>query len=244
MKLIEQYQKSGKLLEEQLLGCECSVKKVVELQELKYRISVLSTMRMFEGSAPIDGTLDDIAYHFRILTKYIGFLIEERKMGKKTDEAGQKKRKTAAEALESVFESKKEEYEEYDFEENPSTYMKFVNGVICTVIPAWVQYRDSYIDVSKLPIGEEKAGKAEKTEKKPVSEEDEVKKSMAVACPLSRFKGKTLGEVLREEPEVLTYLAVKGADKYKETHPQVVKAAKILCEYAKKKSKRAEEDAA
>ena len=35
MKLIEQYQKSGKLLEEQLLGCECSVKKVVELQELK-----------------------------------------------------------------------------------------------------------------------------------------------------------------------------------------------------------------
>ena len=112
------------------------------------------------------------------------------------------------------------------------------------MIPAWVQYRDSYIDVSKLPIGEEKAGKAEKTEKKSVSEEDEVKKSMAVACPLSRFKGRTLGEVLREEHEVINYLALKGADKYKETHPEAVKAAKIICEYAKKKSKRAEEDTA
>ena len=75
-------------------------------------------------------------------------------------------------------------------------------------------------------------------------EEDPFQKALSIMCPLSRFKGKTLGEVLREEPEVLTYLAVKGADKYKETHPQVVKAAKILCEYAKKKSKRAEEDAA
>lgn len=241
MKLIEQYQKSGKLLEEQLLGCECSVKKVVELQELKYRISVLSTMRMFEGSAPIDGTLDDIAYHFRILTKYIGFLIEERKMGKKTDEAGQKKRKTAAEALASVFESKKEEFEEYDFEEKPGTYAKFVSEVLCTVIPAWVQYRDSYIDVSKLPIGEEKSEKPEKKEKK---EEDPFQKALSIMCPLSRFKGKTLGEVLREEPEVINYLALKGADKYKETHPEAVKAAKIICEYAKKKSKHAEEDAA
>ena len=141
----------------------------------------------------------------------------------------------------SVFESKKEEFEEYDFEEKPGTYAKFVSGVLCTVIPAWVQYRDSYIDVSKLPIGEEKSEKPEKKEKK---EEDPFQKALSIMCPLSRFKGKTLGEVLREEPEVINYLALKGADKYKETHPEAVKAAKIICEYAKKKSKHAEEDAA
>ena len=221
---------------------ECSVKKVVEVQELKYRISVLSTLRTFECSAPIDGTLEDIRFHFRTLTKYIGFLIAERKMGKKTDEAGQKKRETVLEVLENIVESKKEEFEECDFEEKAGAYAKFVNAVIGTVISAWVQYRDAYIDVSKLPVGEQTMEKADKKEED--SEEDATKKAMSVMCPLSRFKDKTLGEVLRLDPSVINYLAVKGADKYKETHPQAVKAAKILCEYAKKKTKQTEEDVA
>lgn len=239
MKLIEQYQKSGKLLEEQLVGGECSVKKVVDVQELKYRISVLSTMRTFEGSAPIDGTTDDINFHFRILTKYLAFLIEERRMGKKTDDAGKKKRETALGVLEDIFESKKEEFDEQDFEEHPASYMKFVRGVLSTIIPAWAQYRDAYVDVSKLPVGEEKE-EPKKSEKK----EDPVKKALTVQCPLSRFKGKTLGDVLREEPEVISYLANKGAEKYGKTHPEAVKSAKILCDYAKNKTKQAEEDAA
>jgi len=241
MKLIEQYQKSGKLLEEQLVGGECSVKKVVEVQELKYRISILSTMRTFEGSAPIDGTTDDINFHFRILTKYLAFLIEERRMGKKTDDAGKKKRETALGVLEDIFESKKEEFDEQDFEENPVTYMKFVRGVLSTIIPAWVQYRDTYVDVSKLPVGEEKQ---EEKDSKGTPEDDPMQKALSVMCPLSRFKGKTLGEVLREDPSVINYLAGKGADKYKETHPKAVESAKLLCEYAKKKSKQTEETAA
>ena len=241
MKLIEQYQMSGKLLEEKLSDGECSVKKVVEVQELKYRISVLSTMRMFENSAPIGGTMDDINYHFRIMAKFLAFLIEERKMGKKTDEVGQKKRKTALGVLEDVFESKKEEFEEYDFEEKAGAYAKFVKETLGAIVPAWAQYRDAYVDVSKLPIEEKSQEEPKKSEAK---EDDPVKKALGVACPLSRFKGKTLGEVLRIDPEAINYLAGKGADKYGENHPEVVKSAKILCEYAKKKSKQAEEDAA
>ena len=86
----------------------------------------------------------------------------------------------------------------------------------------------------------------EKQEKKASEEatEDPMEKALSVMCPLSRFKGKTLGEVLREDPSVINYLAGKGADKYKETHPKVVESAKLLCEYAKKKSKQTEETAA
>ena len=94
----------------------------------------------------------------------------------------------------------------------------------------------------------EEAGKTHKViktkQQKEKKEEEPFQKALSIMCPLSRFKGKTLGEVLREEPEVINYLALKGADKYKETHPEAVKAAKIICEYAKKKSKQAEEDAA
>ncbi len=242
MKLIEQYQKSGKLLEEQLLDGKCSLKKVVDVQELKYRISVLSTMRTFENSAPIGGTLEDINFHFRILTKFVAFLIEERRMGKKTDATGQKKRETALEVLENIFESKKSEFEEYDFEEKADSYMKFVQSILCCIVPAWAQYRDTYIDVSKLPVEEEQ--KQEESEEDESSQDDPMEKALAVMCPLSRFKGKTLGEVLREDPSVINYLANKGAEKYGASHPEVVKSAKLLCEYAKKKSKQTEEDAA
>ena len=240
MKLIEQYQKSGKLLEEQLLGGECSLKKVVDVQELKYRVSVLSTMRTFENSAPIGGETEDVNFHFRILTKFVGLLIAERRTGRKVDEVGQKKRETALEVLENIFESKKEEFEESDFEEKAGSYAKFVQGFLCAIVPAWAQYRDTYVDVSKLPVGEEKQEKKTSEE----TTEDPMEKALSVMCPLSRFRGKTLGEVLREDPSVINYLAGKGADKYKETHPKVVESAKLLCEYAKKKSKQTEETAA
>ena len=236
MKLIEQYQKSGKLLEEQLLGGECSLKKVVDVQELKYRVSVLSTMRTFENSAPIGGETEDINFHFRILTKFVGLLIAERRTGRKVDEAGQKKRETALEVLENIFESKKEEFEEFDFEEKAGSYAKFVQGFLCAIVPAWAQYRDTYVDVSR----------EEKQEKKTSEEttEDPMEKALSVMCPLSRFKGKTLGEVLREDPSVINYLAGKGAEKYGATHPKAVESAKLLCEYAKKKLKQTEETAA
>ena len=240
MKLIEQYQKSGQLLEEQLLGGECSLKKVVDVQELKYRVSVLSTMRTFEYSAPIGGETEDINFHFRILTKFVGLLIAERRTGRKVDEAGQKKRETALEVLENIFESKKEEFEEFDFEDQAGSYAKFVQGFLCTIVPAWAQYRDTYVDVSKLPVGEEKQEKKTGEE----TTEDPMEKALSVMCPLSRFKGKTLGEVLREDPSVINYLAGKGAEKYGATHPKAVESAKLLCEYAKKKSKQTEETAA
>lgn len=241
MKLIEQYQRSCKVLDEQLADGKCSVKKIVEVQELKYRISSLSTLRSFGLSAPIDGTMEEINYHFRIFMKYLGFLLEERRMGKKTDESGQKKRETALDILQDVFETKRAEFEQYDFEEKPTTYAKFVNDVLGAMLPVWVQYRDTYIDVSKLPLGEEKGETTEKQEK---TETDPVKEAASVQCPLSRFKGKTLGEVLREDPSAITYLAGKGADKYGASYPKVVESAKILCEYAKEKSKQAKEDVA
>ena len=91
-----------------------------------------------------------------------------------------------------------------------------------------------------MGIGEEK----QKHKTSEETTEDPMEKALSVMCPLSRFKGKTLGEVLREDPSVINYLAGKGAEKYGATHPKAVESAKLLCEYAKKKSKQTEETAA
>ena len=57
--------------------------------------------------------------------------------------------------------------------------------------------------------------------------EEKVEQAMKMVCPIAKFGGKTLGEVLSMEPSAIKWLAEKytGAEKTKA-------AAKLICEYA------------
>ena len=58
--------------------------------------------------------------------------------------------------------------------------------------------------------------------------EEQVMEAMKVPCPIAKFNGKPLGEVLREDPNAVVWTATKfsGDEKIKE-------AAQLICEYAK-----------
>ncbi len=62
---------------------------------------------------------------------------------------------------------------------------------------------------------------------KELTTEEKVAQAMQVVCPISKFGGKTLGEVLREDPKAIRWVAEKypGSE---ETRA----AAKLICEYA------------
>ena len=64
-----------------------------------------------------------------------------------------------------------------------------------------------------------------------LSYEDKVNAAMQVMCPLSKFSGKTLGEVLRLDAGAIKWTATKysGDEKVKE-------AAMLICEYALQQS--------
>ena len=63
--------------------------------------------------------------------------------------------------------------------------------------------------------------------KKELSYEERLNNAMMVPCPISKYNGKTLGEVLREDPKALKWVAEKftGSEEIKA-------AAKLICEYA------------
>lgn len=60
-----------------------------------------------------------------------------------------------------------------------------------------------------------------------LTEEEKVELALKIPCPISKFSGKTLGEVLTLDPHALTWIANKytGDDAIKE-------AAKRICEYS------------
>ena len=63
--------------------------------------------------------------------------------------------------------------------------------------------------------------------KKELTYEERLNNAMMVPCPISKYNGKTLGEVLREDPKALKWVAEKftGSEEIKA-------AAQLICEYA------------
>lgn len=67
----------------------------------------------------------------------------------------------------------------------------------------------------------------EEASKRELTMEEKVEQAMKTVCPIAKFGGKTLGEVLSMDPGAIRWLAEKytGAEETKE-------AAKLICEYA------------
>ncbi len=145
-KLIEVYQDKEKEYADLLIDDEGSLTKIADLQEIKYRISVLSTLRMFVDSAPITDNLREIKFHFNITSKVVDMLLEERRFGRTVDENGQKQRETAETALKNVVRQNKKRFESFK-PEKLTTYAKLMQEYVSTVLPVWVQYRNTYIAV-------------------------------------------------------------------------------------------------
>lgn len=114
------------------------------LQELKYRIGVLETFQAFLKTAPITTDIRQLQFHYQLVKAYIGFLESERKFGSATDDEGKKKRSTAAETLARVAADHRKRFCSFRAT-TPDQYKKEIGNLIGTVLPVWVQYRNTYV---------------------------------------------------------------------------------------------------
>lgn len=69
---------------------------------------------------------------------------------------------------------------------------------------------------------EEPAYKAEEP-----SSEEQLRQAMNAPCPITKYKGKTLGDVLTLDPRAISWVANKFTG-----NSQISEAAKLLCDYA------------
>ncbi len=75
------------------------------------------------------------------------------------------------------------------------------------------------------------------TPAKELTFEEKVKEAMKVPCPIEKFGGKTLGEVLREDPKAVAWTATKFSGDLK-----IKEAAQLICEYAAKQAQETENE--
>lgn len=145
-KLLDEYRGKKDDLMSQIAANSLPLDEVIVVQELNYRISVLETLQALLKTAPITTEVSVLGYHFSLLDAQTRFLLTERRFGTKTDNEGQKRRTTAANALEKIVQDGKKRFTSF-VPDTQDTYKQSVAKFINTVIPAWLQYREAYVTI-------------------------------------------------------------------------------------------------
>ena len=96
--------------------------------EILYRIGVLETCQMYLRSAPITREVPCLQGHYMMLDAYVQNLARERRYGPNRGPDTQKERRfTGFQPAE------------------PEAYQKEIGRVITTLLPAWLQYRNTFV---------------------------------------------------------------------------------------------------
>ena len=118
------------------------------LQELVYRIGVFECCKAFQLSAPNTTDAKILGPHYKLVDAYIHHLAQERQFGKSADQAQQKQRETALASLSKVTGDYQRRFQSYR-PGMPEQYAADISRALQTVLSAWMQHRNCYIDVKK-----------------------------------------------------------------------------------------------
>lgn len=118
------------------------------LQEITYRIGVIESCKAFQNAAPISADTQVLGPHYKVVDAYVQQLLQERQYGKPTDAAQQKQRETALASLNKVVADYRKRFQSY----RPAAqeqYAADISRALKTVLPAWIQHRNCYINIKK-----------------------------------------------------------------------------------------------
>ena len=122
---------------------------ILRQQELLYRVEVLEACQMFVKSAPRGTDTKELCWHYQIVDAYLHNLVLERRLGAAADENLLKQRDTAHGNLLRVIQDYRKRFGSFAPGGNGDAYKKEITNVIQTVLPVWIQYRQTFTEVSK-----------------------------------------------------------------------------------------------
>ena len=123
--------------------------QVWQQQELLYRIGVIETCQMLVKTAPLSIDVKSLLWHYQIVDAYVQSLTQERRTRSEVSEDLQKQRNTAHINLLQVIKDYRKRFGSFVPGNEDSCYRKAIANTIQTVLTAWVQYRQTYINISK-----------------------------------------------------------------------------------------------
>ena len=144
--ILEQYLQLKSATGEQMASGTLPCDKVFTYQEILYRISVLESCQAFCKTAPITTDTKVLCYHYQIVDGYLCSLLSEHKVGFPANDELKAKRKAASDSLTQIVQNCRKSFSSFK-PTSPELYKQSVNKLVNTVLPAWVQYRNTYINL-------------------------------------------------------------------------------------------------
>jgi hypothetical protein len=151
--LLENYTKMKNSFESGEQTTVADENKIWRQQEIIYRIGVLETFQMFLSSVPRSVEVSDLLGHFHIFDAYIQVLSAERRYVKKgANREMQMQCETAYSSLMKVISDYKKRFSSFAPGINADHYKNLIGQIIQIILPAWVQYRQTYIEITKETV--------------------------------------------------------------------------------------------
>ena len=141
---LEQYYQMKQQLTAKIDNGTLNVDQLLGYQELLYRISVLEACMGFVKTAPVTTSIGMLGYHYQVVEAFFGNLVQERQIGMPADEHLRNQRGTALGNLQTVFKSFQKQFKSFQ-PDKAEAYRAAVTKMINTILPAWLQYRCTYV---------------------------------------------------------------------------------------------------
>lgn len=141
---LEQYYQMKQQLTAKIADGTMTVDQLLGYQELLYRISVLESCMNFVKTAPVTNDMKVMSYHYQVVEALFTCLVQERQFGIPADDVVRKQRATALENLQTVVNSFRKQFQSFK-PAAPEAYRAAVTKMVNTILPAWLQYRFTYI---------------------------------------------------------------------------------------------------
>ena len=122
---------------------------VWQYQELLYRIEVLEVCKMLLRAAPESANPKDLHWHYQMVDAYFQVLLSERRYGINANENQKQLQNTAYGSVAKVIQDYRKRLSSFSPGSDANCYQKTITDVIHTVLAAWIQYRQTYIEVAK-----------------------------------------------------------------------------------------------
>ena len=120
--------------------------------ELVYRIGVLETCKVFCRSAPVCREMKSLQRHYLMLDAYIQSIASERSYGPSRGPDTEKERQASMTNLTRVIQDYRQRFSSF-VPASDSAYSVEVSRVIKSIMPVWLQFRDTFIPLSKEEKG-------------------------------------------------------------------------------------------
>lgn len=146
--ILEKYNEAKTRKMEQAMAGAMTPDKLLQFQELMYRVNILETCMCLCKTAPVTMDPKTMVFHYKVVDAFLMCMVTERRVGQPADEKQKAKRETALANLQQVIQSCRKQFASFA-PRTQEQYKADITRMVNTVLPAWIQYRETYTTVKE-----------------------------------------------------------------------------------------------